>query len=290
MNIGSYYCNMKRFTKEEIEVIKRNYGVKTYKETGIQLGRSTDVIKQKSRLLNLPSCGIGQNKFSRKKRKFDCDDNYFNIINKQNSYWAGFIAADGYIYDKTRESISLSIMLAEKDKDHLLNFKKAINTDKPLWEGTSNGFKSCSLTLASKQICKDLENNFNITPRKSFTLKFPNFKNNLLKDKFIQGYIDGDGCITVYGKYPSISILGNHDFLLEIKNRFHELTQSDKCIYLYKKKNLYEIIVRNKEGLYLYNYFKNLEGMKLERKWNKNKVLEGIIKDSDVVDLEESQG
>lgn len=281
---------MKKFTKEEIEIIKNNYGNKPYEETAKQLGRSIGVIKQKSLKLGLSNCGIGNNKFSRKKREFNCDDNYFSITNEENSYWAGFIAADGYIYDKTKENVSLSIMLAEKDKNHLLNFKKAINSNKPLWEGNCKGFKSCSLTLASKQICKDLENNFNITPRKSFTLKFPVFKNNLTKDKFIQGYIDGDGCVIIHENYPSISVLGNYNFLLEIKNRFHELTQSNKCIYLYKKKNLYEIIVRNKEALYLYNYFKNIKGMKLERKWNKNKVLEGIVKDSDVVDLEESQG
>ena len=57
-------------------------------------------------------------------RKYQCDENYFNIIDCPNkAYWLGFIAADGYIQKNNKR---LTIELHMKDISHLRKFIKNI--------------------------------------------------------------------------------------------------------------------------------------------------------------------
>jgi len=52
--------------------------------------------------------------------KYECNESYFSVPNIENSYWAGFIAADGYINDRYDSSISLSGKYAENILKSLL--------------------------------------------------------------------------------------------------------------------------------------------------------------------------
>lgn len=136
------------------------------------------------------------------------NDNFFSEYNEKSMYWAGFIAADGCIIDppKSSQSQKLQIGLCTKDIFHLKKFLKDIESNRLIrstirYDDTTNaGIKYSSMaTVTSQQICNDLLKNFNITPRKSLTLQFPEqIFNHPLVHHFIRGYMDGDGSIGRY--------------------------------------------------------------------------------------------
>lgn len=148
---------------------------------------------------------------SRKKREYYINDNFFEIPNLLNSYWAGFLAADGNI---SRDYCTLTIGLSAKDRIVLENFIRDTDSNYKIKNYKSNGCDCVGLAITSAKICQDLKNNFNITDRKSLTLIHPNLTTDL-SDSFIVGYIDGDGTIGLYNskkqKSLSLSLLGTTD-------------------------------------------------------------------------------
>lgn len=203
---------------------------------------------------------------SRKRRQYNCNDNFFSEVSQLTSYWAGFLAADGFIRDQSENNIQLGCMLAGKDKHHLERLRDDLDSTKPLWEGESNGFPSCSLTIASKKLCADLEINFNITPRKSMTYNPPALSEDYI-DSFIVGYIDGDGCIcTSQGLY--VSALGTEQMTKFIYDRASILI-GKSCGNVYSKGNQYNFMCTNSDARALYQRLYDLPVPKLERKWTK---------------------
>ena len=143
-------------------------------------------------------------------QKYSCNENYFAEKSLQACYWAGFIAADGWISEKkvTRKN-KLGIKLSIKDENHLIQFKDDIQYSGVIYkdlfkaafiaENTkiTENKERVSLEITSQKICDDLENIFNVHPRKSLTHEPPV---GLIKEQelaFIIGYLDGDGWIGI---------------------------------------------------------------------------------------------
>jgi len=93
-----------------------------------------------------------------------------------------------------------------------------------------------SITITSKNMVTKL-NEHNVTPNKSFTYKYNNIA---LFNEFLQGYVEGDGCVGIYNSsttdYYYISFFGNEDFkdsiinllptkpkLRKVNNKFYEI-------------------------------------------------------------------
>jgi intein-encoded DNA endonuclease-like protein len=150
------------------------------------------------------------------KRKISAHENIFeNIDSEEKAYWLGFLYADGSItYNINQKRYVVEIGLSIKDINHLINFKKFINTDKDI-EIKDDG-KTCRISVNSKKICEDLIK-LGCIPKKSLILKFPN-KNQVNKKfirHFIRGYFDGDGCISFNKRSRSfkVTLLGTIEFV-----------------------------------------------------------------------------
>ena len=65
------------------------------------------------------SCPKGKHLNSKNRRKHHIDDDFFSEVNELNSYWAGFIAADGNI---SKNNKCLTITLSIKDESILFRF------------------------------------------------------------------------------------------------------------------------------------------------------------------------
>jgi hypothetical protein len=109
-------------------------------------------------------------------RKYFFNESYFSNMTNESIYWAGFIAADGCLYGKQK---SLSIMLSKRDKDHLFKFKDAVKYTGDILDLTktcTNGAR-CELVRLTINGCKsyydDLIRLYNITPKKSLTIRPP---------------------------------------------------------------------------------------------------------------------
>lgn len=134
--------------------------------------------------------------------KYKCNEDFFNQDNELSFYWAGFIAADGYVKLKDRKYKQLSIGLSRKDRCHLELFKqhiefegpvsnKKVKAAKPKWNNTIGS----ELTISSDAIFDSLAR-FNIVPRKTHIYTFPKWLiSHDLVHHFMRGYFDGDGSV-----------------------------------------------------------------------------------------------
>lgn len=135
-----------------------------------------------------------------KLRKYNVNDSAFSVLTIDSCYWAGFIAADGYIF-KRKNGITkqLQITLHKKDLEQLQDFKKWVQfigpIRKELHKTNYGNMNSVKISITSSQIVNDLEKYFNIIPNKSKTLKPPNLHKREFILAFVKGYTDGNGTI-----------------------------------------------------------------------------------------------
>lgn len=261
------------WTDEEIKILIDNYGVLKYGDIQKLIpNHSVGSITTKARNLNIVS------KESRKKlisslpreRIVFSNEDFFSNPNLLNSYWAGFLAADGNI---SKNAKILSLQISQKDLQHLKLFANTLEfTGKISIYTRKNGCDSCQLSISSKKICEDLKNNFNITPQKTFTLKFPSHLPLELQKAFCIGYIDGDGCITKrkHYNYLSINVIGNYNFLLDFRNLYNTLLpkEFELTVNITKKNNVFQLTVGGKtKSSILIEEFLKIKVPKLYRKW-----------------------
>lgn len=189
-----------------------------------------------------------------------------------NSFWAGFLSADGCVQHKA--STYLTISLAPKDECILEHLIRDMN-----YEGKIHhydyGDPYCHISLGSfQETAKDLERNFNITPRKTFTAEPPDLEDNFIPS-FLIGLLDGDGTIAKHSKTaPYIRFLGTKQMLEWVKESLIrlELTDSEANVHPHKSIFLYQI--NGKKALSLIRQLREVPVPKLERKWNQQWLVE----------------
>lgn len=202
--------------------------------------------------------------------KYNIDEKVFNKKTIISSYWAGFIAADGCIRVRKHGQKNLVITLANKDREHLEKFKAFLKSDKPIYNYKS---RACSFEISNNKIINDLLNNFNITEKKTFTLKPPNLEGDLALS-FIIGYVDGDGCFYINKKDDQIdlSITGTEPILRFVEKNLNQLLDIDTKRKLYDKNNneIYSIRWGKQQCRKIINSLENLVRQlpTLNRKWN----------------------
>ena len=218
--------------------------------------------------------------------KYTQNDDYFSVPNIENSYFAGFLAADGCISPaKGRHTTVLAIRLSAKDIGHLENFGQLIQSTNTIrshevkistnnvnnLKYKSSVYHQCVMQIYSEKICDDLTKNFNITPRKSLTLKPPVGLSDDQTIAFILGYIDGDGSVITKGDLR-MSAIGTTEILEWMRNEIQRILRVDNpgTIAIIKSKNIvyrYYASARTVKALYTYGHALNVPW--LERKWGK---------------------
>ena len=190
-NLSSYRGDEKgmgrRYTEREKNIIRDNYLLMEYKDLAELLpNRTLSSIMATARYY-----GYEKGPYS----IYSVNQAYFSDPTAENSYWAGFIAADGSI-NKTRLD-RLQIDLSVKDEEHLYLFKEACGYTGPIRNYREDYFPYSRLLVCGvDQWVKDLKSNFRVTSNKSKFLEFPRLNDMSLLLAYIAGLIDGDGSIT----------------------------------------------------------------------------------------------
>lgn len=160
---------LKRWSNEEIEYIKNNYGLISPKEIGDYLGRTRGSVIAKAHDLSLGDLGkwskeeeqflINNHNIMSKKEiakalgrtetaidirmsrlglcgmKYNYNRDFFEIIDtEEKAYWLGFLYADGCvnINDSKNKSGEVCIKLKASDLNHLKKFNKSLNGNIPV--------------------------------------------------------------------------------------------------------------------------------------------------------------
>ena len=203
------------------------------------------------------------------------NEEYFTKTNKHNSYWAGFIGADGYVNE---DKNTLQISLSAKDKEHLEKLKNELNKDYEIktrkntgpWAAEETYY--CSLCFISERTVEALKRNWKIHQRKTHTLTFPQDISIEEKKGYLCGYIDGDGCINVKknsrGKIQ-LSINGNEEFLEGVVKFLKEEGGIKIKNNLYPSRNIFVFSVLGKTALSVLDFLYDEHLPLMERKWAK---------------------
>lgn len=252
-----------RWTDKEIDILKKYYGKIPLLDIQQKYlsNHTLEALKTYARRIGVADT----------KKRYTCNQNFFSEPDIVNSYWAGFIAADGCVM---RRDNNLNIGIHHRDYLHL---EKFINVVK--FNGYIHFLKDMGIVnlYGVQYILDDLKNIFSITERKSLTLQPPKIYIEDYIRAFIRGYFDGDGCLCYYKKKnrweasftsSSIDIVvwiqqQVLDFLFNIKSYIYTSYRSKNPSYTLKFCTSKQTI-RLLEWLYKDSYFLT----RLDRKYN----------------------
>lgn len=194
----------------------------------------------------------------------------FQEYSEDSCYWAGFLAADGNVDLKGR----IRIMLQYSDYDHLLKFKKFLGSTHKIGTNTSV-YNRCSFEFTNKDMCEDLDLNFNIIPNKTDKLEFPKFIPDDLIRHYIRGYFDGDGSIcesfsnknsitaTLYATITS----GSENFTVEMYNFINSKLNTVGHLQKFTDSNKFQIKYNTNDAKSLLSYMYSDSEYYLDRKY-----------------------
>lgn len=244
-------------TKEEFLEL-RSLGL-TFVEIGDMYGLTERQVNYRTKKWGLD--------FSKKK---DLDHNFFSSNTKAAYYWAGFIAADGWIEEDRNR---IGIALKSEDLAHLEKFKVAVKSSHNICPFMDN--TAYRIRFNSEKMCKDLLSIFNITSAKTFTYKMPFFEDDYLMIEFLRGYIDGDGHFSKRGTDRIALHLcsAQKSFLFEVLDicslLLNRVINQEPKLQLNKKGQVYNIVFTQKDSKDLINilYKNSTNATRLDRKY-----------------------
>ncbi|BAS59852.1 hypothetical protein NIES2135_21090 [Leptolyngbya boryana NIES-2135] len=245
------------WTEQEDQILRDNFPHKTATQIKRMLsGRTLAAIQKRI-------CEIGVSG-ERWACKHSANRQFFAQPNILNSYWAGLIAADGCVTDRDDCSTKvLMISLTESDGYLLEQFAKDVEftgdvairkaRDRKMADGRRLRARPESVLSISctQEWFPDLEKHFNITPRKSLTLKPPNNLNLDCSLAYIKGFLDGDGCVHIRKNgRMNFTFCGTLECLSWIKSVCDEVAPQYTDEWRTKKRPLAQLIQKGK----IYNY------------------------------------
>lgn len=133
----------------------------------------------------------------RKERVYPKDEAFFSRLSLESAYFAGLLAADGYI---SKQGNTISLTLKAEDGYILENIREMTEYRGRVRYYTYNNYKYASIQFASaKRWSDDLQRIYGLHSKKSLTLGPPSdeIKGDLAK-AFLVGVIEGDGSIREY--------------------------------------------------------------------------------------------
>lgn len=262
--------------------LEQNFSIiqKMYLEENQSSQAIADFFKSKRGQINylLKKHNIQKNS-SEVKRKYTLDEHFFDKIDTQNkAYILGFLYADGY-NNPINNSIVLSLSL--EDKDTLEKIRKAIGTNKPLYDYSyvsnfdGKERKMTQLILCGKQISSALYNH-GVVYNKTFSLQFPTLSEELYSH-FIRGYFDGDGCFSIVkddhktlGYRGQCTIMSSTQFSEDLCKKLNSLDIHFHCNLVSQKENNRLIRTSDrKEIKKFFDYIYKDADLYMERKHNR---------------------
>lgn len=256
-------------TNEQREKIIYNYTVLKIpmKKAGAEFDFSDKIVKRILVEENIDTNG------RKRKRKYNVNDNYFNVENSNMAYILGFWASDGNVHQKENR---LDLELASQDLQILELIKNEIQSERPIKiYQCANGYTKNKLYFWSKNI-KDKFIEYGIVPNKTYSELFhaPYKLDKKYWIDYIRGFFDGDGCVTKNQYTISFSLnCTNRKFLEDIQEYFKEYhnIRTEISTTGMKGRNIpvYRLYCYSLEAIKVYNALYTKDSLYLKRKKDK---------------------
>jgi len=260
----------RKWLTEEIELLKKLYSDSSPSQLESILGRNYLAISQQAKRLGLLKSEEyqisrlnqmrikGANvKFTKAESKVS-NHQCFASMNSSSAYWLGFLAADGFIENKSNRVV---LNLGKKDIDHLLFFKAFVGGTGEITERKSG---TMMYSFSSRQIHTNLVN-FGVVQNRNNIFQYPTIPREL-DSHFLRGFIDGDGW--VLSSYSQIGMIAGKVFLERVKEIILEFAEVKGNIYK-GKSGLYNLLFQGRLNFNkLHTWIMKDAEIYLERKWN----------------------
>lgn len=267
----------KRWTDEETTFLKENYLKYTVSQIAELVNHPLESTRDKANSLGL----------KHPQKIYFYNENFFEYPSVLNSYWAGFIAADGCL--KLPPKSRLDLKISVKDLTHLEQFRSDISSNAKIRHYTQKvgptslvknkekNYPMVELILYSfNKTYEDLCKNYNITNAKSLTLQPPSNLDWTNSLAFIKGYIDGDGNLGLYKSSDrpkprlSLGILGTSSMLSWIKDIFTQIYGKETGRKVNKRNNTqaYNYRCDDQKAYTIGSIICNSVNRGLDRKWS----------------------
>lgn len=177
------------------------------------------------------------------------NDRYFEHIDSlEKAYYLGLFYADGVVYMREHPPAYMArISLTEADSYILENLNRDTNQGRAMH---THAYKkpgrspAVIWTVSRKKMCLDLQSH-GCGTRKSMTLKFPT--SDVVSERylpaFLRGYLDGDGCVGIYGGNLSVSLATSDEFADGFVEFYQKHFKATCCIF--RKPNHTNISLNN---------------------------------------------
>lgn len=275
----------KIWSQEELDYVRDNYPHTSASKIAVVLNRSRNSVKHAARKLSVSS------DFKFGQRLYSYNQDFFAVPNRLNSFYAGFIGADGCI-QKNNTVWALTIKLAQKDRFILERFKEDYAGQQPIIDRfeisdlyPQGSWKSKLSIWSANKWKADLESNFGIIENKTYRIGPPNLCSKDLHLSYILGYMCGDGCVSVAKNTHDLRINISSCSILILKyiesifdkyfpsvyhhNPSCEIKQDSKSnVYLYK--------IGGMRGAVILDYLNKLGCPKFDRKLD-NPILNAAL-------------
>jgi len=137
------------------------------------------------------------------------NDNAFDELTKESAYWIGFLMADGNISIRKHGAPELSVVLANKDRQHVEKFRRFLGSTHALIDISST--KATRFSVRSEKLVSALAK-YGVVPNKSFITDAPVILE--MNSDFWRGIIDGDGWIAIDNRNrPRLELVGSEKML-----------------------------------------------------------------------------
>ena len=261
----------RKWLTAEIELLKKLYSDSSPSQLESILGRNYLAISQQAKRLGLLKSEEyqisrlnqmrikGANvKFTKAESKVS-NHQCFASMNSSSAYWLGFLAADGFIENKSNRVV---LNIGKKDSDHLLLFKAFVGGTGEITEIKSG---TMMYSVLSRQIHTNLVN-FGVVQNRNNIFQYPTIPREL-DSHFLRGFIDGDGW--VLSSYSQIGMIVGQVFLERVKEIILEFAEVKGNIYNKEKSGLYNLLFQGRLNFNkLHTWIMKDAEIYLERKWN----------------------
>lgn len=227
--------------------------------------------------------------------KYSVDRTYFKNPNYLNSYFAGWLAADGMVKVRWDKYYDLAWTMHHEDEKFLDIFKNEIQYSGEIQRifCTGENYKNKPGEIHSKiyicsvgEMANDLKNNFNVIPHKTHRLGPPNLLSKELCLSYIHGFTNGDGCITFSERRgPSLRYGSAGINILEWIREFYlslniktPRNRTPNVIPCPSSENSKLFIISTVGAYYFFEILKRVPVPILERKWIRPEIDEWFRK------------
>lgn len=169
------------------------------------------------------------------------DDDFFAERTPESLWLAGLVAADGHIVQNGRRW-----SLSQSGPEGLARLERVAaligHGGRILSSQPKRGQRAYSINVSSQRMVADLAARFGIMPVKTLTYRWPDLSG-ADAAVFLRGYIEGDGCVSVYPTpsgtpFLHISYVGTPEF---VESAMAATPARGRCRRLARCKNLAEV-------------------------------------------------